>query len=69
MLSLVASLATETISLARQSEGIGLGWFLALTPVSGTELEAAQYAGVRWGWVQLGCCSASCLSKKDNAAH
>lgn len=45
LLSLVASLMAENISLAQQSERLGLGWFLALTFVSGTKLEAAQYAG------------------------
>lgn len=39
VLSLVASLMIENISLAQQSERIGLGWFLALTFVSGTKLE------------------------------
>lgn len=69
VLSLVASLRTENISLAQQSERIGLGWFLALTFVSDTKLEAAQYAGVDLSCVQLGCCSASCFFKKEGAAH
>lgn len=69
VLSLVASLTTENISLAQQSERIGLGCFLALTFVSGTKLEAAQYAGMDLSSVQLGCCSASCFSRKDSAAH
>ena len=61
VLSLAASLMTENISLAQQSERIGLGWFLALTFVSGTKLEAAQYAGMYSSCVQLGCCSVSCF--------
>lgn len=69
VLSLAASLMTENISLAQQRERIGLGWFLALTFVSGTKLEAAQYAGVDLSCVQLGCCSASCFSRKESAAH
>ena len=59
VLSLAASLMTENISLAQQSERIGLGWFLALSFVSGTKLEAAQYAGVYLSCMQLGCYSAS----------
>lgn len=43
--------------------------FLALTFVSGTKLEAAQYAGMDFSCVQLGCCSASCFSKKESSAH
>lgn len=61
VLSLAASLMTENISLAQQSERIGLGWFLALTFVLGTKLEAAQYAGVYSSCAQLGCYSASCF--------
>lgn len=67
VLSLVASLMTENISLAQQPERIGLGWFLAF--VSGTKLEAAQYAGVDSSCVQLGCCSASCFLRQESAAR
>lgn len=61
VLSLAASLMTENISLAQQSDGIGLGWFLALTFVSGAKLDATQYAGMYSSCGQLGRCSASCF--------
>lgn len=54
MLSLAASLMTENISLAQQSDGVGLGWFLALTFVSGAKLDATQYAGMYSSCGQLG---------------
>ena len=61
VLSPAASLLTENTSLTQQAEGIGLGWFLALSFVSGTELEAARYAGVCSSCVRLGCCSVAGL--------
>lgn len=61
VLSLAASLTPENTSLAQQSERIGLGWWLALTFVSGTKLEAAQSAGVYSSCVQLCCYSVACF--------